>query len=284
MIAFSIIIPLYNKEASVVSTLQSVLSQEYSNFEIIVVNDGSTDRSLEMAQAIHDSRIKIIDTENRGVSSARNTGIKNASNEFITFLDADDIWFSNCLSEFKKLIEEFPLVSVYCTSHTLNIKDIPSREKRYYVNNFYKATAEFYARYSVALLLVGCVVANKKCFDIVGYFDENMTHGEDLDMWKRLANSYTFAKSEVVTMKYRLDAENRSDKTKAKADSLIYIDRKAIKDKYRRLDYGRIYFFQIYLNTLSRTNWIQSVRLFLKYGDWIFRFSCLIAKMRFLKA
>ncbi|MFV0417846.1 MAG: glycosyltransferase family 2 protein [Dysgonomonas sp.] len=283
MIAFSIIIPLYNKELSIVSTLQSVLSQDYPNFEVIVVDDGSTDRSLEVAKTVSDSRIKIISTENRGVSSARNTGIKNASNEFITFLDADDIWFPDSLSEFKLLIEDFPQASVFCTSHTLNIKDIPSRGKRYYVDNYYKSTAEFFARYSVALLLIGCVAARKDCFDTVGCFDENMTHGEDLDMWKRLAEGYKFAKSELVTMKYRLDAENRSDKTRTKANNLILVKRKSIKDKYCKLDYGRLYFFQIYLNTLNRTNWMQSIYLFSRYGDWIFRFFGLIVKYRFLK-
>lgn len=284
MITFSIIIPLYNKELSIASTLQTVLNQDYSNFEVIIVNDGSTDRSLEIAQTICDSRIKIINTENRGVSSARNTGIRNASNEFITFLDADDIWFPYCLSEFKALIEEFSLASVFCTSHTLNIKDIPSTEKRYYVDNYYKATAEFYARYTVALLLIGCVAVRKECFETVGYFKEKMTHGEDLDMWKRLAEHYKFAKSELVTMKYRLDAENRSDKTKAKTNNLVFVDRKIIKYRYCRLDYGRLYFFQIYQNTLSRKNWMQSIRLFFNYGDWIFRFFCLIIKLRFVKA
>lgn len=284
MIAFSIIIPLYNKELSIVSTLESVLNQKYADFEIIVVNDGSTDRSLEMASTLCDSRIKIINTENGGVSKARNIGIKNASNEFITFLDADDIWYPDSLSEFKCLIEQFPLASAFCTSHTLSIKEIPSREKRYYVDNYYKATAEFYARYTVALLLVGCVAMRKECFDRVGDFDESMTHGEDLDMWKRLGDQYRFAKSELVTMKYRLDAENRSDKTRIKAKKLILVERKAVKDKYCKLDYGRLYFFQIYHNILGRQNWKQSISLFFKYGDWIMRFSYLVAKLRFIKA
>lgn len=284
MISFSIIIPLYNKEISIEKTLRSVLAQSYSNFEIIIVNDGSTDNSLSVAESIKDDRIKIFTTPNKGVSSARNTGIARASNKYIVFLDADDIWYPNCLQEFKRLIEDFPKASVFCTSHSLNIKDIPSREKRYYVDNFYKATAESYARDVVALLCTGCVAIRKECFDQIGGFNDSMKHGEDLDMWERLAHQFIYAKSEVVTMLYRLEAENRSDKTKTESKEPIkQVSRNDILDKYHRLDYGRIYFFYIYSNFTQRKNYAASFRVMLKYGDWILSFMFLIMKIKFQK-
>ena len=92
MTQFSIIIPLYNKELSVWATVESVLKQTYPYFELIIVNDGSTDRSLEIARQFTDNRITIIDVPNGGVSNARNIGISIANFEYITFLDADDLW------------------------------------------------------------------------------------------------------------------------------------------------------------------------------------------------
>lgn len=281
MITFSVIIPLYNKELSVEATLNSVLAQCYPHFEIIVVNDGSTDNSLSVVESIKDSRIRIVNTENRGVSSARNTGVEYATTDYIVFLDADDLWYPYCLEEFSFLIKNYTEASVFCTSHTLDIKNIPSSDKRYYVDNFYKATAESYARNVTALLCTGCAVVKKDAFLSTGGYNKQLRHGEDLDMWERLAEKYIYAKSEVVTMKYRLDAENRSDKTrKNKKNSIKQVVRKTIIDKCRRLDYGRIYFFQIYNNIVRRQNWKESLVLFSKYGDWIFSFTLLIIKIR----
>ena len=86
----SVIIPLYNKEPIIERSLQSVLSQDYDDFEVVVVNDGSTDRSADIVRSINDPRIRLIEQENGGPSKARNTGTKNARGEWILFLDADD--------------------------------------------------------------------------------------------------------------------------------------------------------------------------------------------------
>ena len=92
-IRFSVVIPLYNKEGYVLETIKSVFNQTFSNYEVIVVNDASTDNSLEIVKSINDKRVRIIEHhKNRGLSATRNTGISNAKNEFIAFLDADDCW------------------------------------------------------------------------------------------------------------------------------------------------------------------------------------------------
>jgi len=101
---FSVVIPLYNKALRVKNTIQSVLDQTYEDFEIIIVNDGSTDKSLDIVKSIEDPRIRIIDKPNGGVSSARNRGIKEAKYEWICFLDADDLWSSNHLAEYYRVI------------------------------------------------------------------------------------------------------------------------------------------------------------------------------------
>lgn len=89
---FSIIIPLYNKADYVAETLRSVLNQTYNYYEVIVVNDSSTDNSLEIVSSFHDKRIHVYTKKNEGVSAARNYGIMHAKHDYIAFLDADDIW------------------------------------------------------------------------------------------------------------------------------------------------------------------------------------------------
>lgn len=105
---FSVVIPLYNKELSIGNTIQSVLDQTYQEFEIVVVNDGSTDNSLQIVEQINDPRIRIINKLNGGVSSARNRGIKEAKYEWIAFLDADDLWEKEKLFEVSKAIKANP--------------------------------------------------------------------------------------------------------------------------------------------------------------------------------
>lgn len=102
-IYFSIVIPLYNKEKYISKTLLSVLNQTFKEFEIIVVDDGSTDNSCNIVESINDSRIKLIKQKNAGPSKARNTGIKNAVGKYIAFLDADDEWENTKLEEHFKL-------------------------------------------------------------------------------------------------------------------------------------------------------------------------------------
>ena len=103
---FSIIIPLYNKADYIAETLKSVLNQTYCDYEVIVVNDSSTDNSLEVASSFQDERIHIYTKENEGVSAARNYGIMHAKYDYIAFLDADDWWESGKLKEQLKRLEE----------------------------------------------------------------------------------------------------------------------------------------------------------------------------------
>src|SRR5690606_15574762 len=125
---FSVIIPLYNKELSVTETLRSVLNQTFTDFEIVIVNDGSTDNSLEIVSKIKDPRITLVNKENGGVSSARNRGIQVAKRDWIVFLDGDDIWFPNHLETLAEMIGRFSLDKVFCTAYIKSGKK--NKEKR----------------------------------------------------------------------------------------------------------------------------------------------------------
>lgn len=108
----SAIIPVYKVEKYIAATVQSVLAQTYKNFELLIIDDGSPDRSLEICQQFTDPRIKIIHQENRGVSEARNMGIRNARGEFLAFLDADDIWVPEKLEKHIAHLESNPRLGV----------------------------------------------------------------------------------------------------------------------------------------------------------------------------
>lgn len=103
---FSVIIPLYNKESQIKKTLESVLNQTFKDFEIVIVNDGSIDKSIEVVESFDDNRIRIINQNNSGVSQARNRGIIEANRKWIAFLDADDLWKPNKLEKYSKIIND----------------------------------------------------------------------------------------------------------------------------------------------------------------------------------
>ncbi|MEM9927833.1 MAG: glycosyltransferase family 2 protein [Cyanobacteria bacterium P01_D01_bin.50] len=119
----SVIIPVYNAEKYVAATIQSVLSQTYENFEILIIDDGSPDNSIEICKLFKDSRIKIIHQLNRGLPGARNTGIRNAQGDYLAFLDADDIWLPEKLEKHVEHLNNSPTVGIsFCYSAVINEK------------------------------------------------------------------------------------------------------------------------------------------------------------------
>lgn len=207
---FSVIIPLYNKEKFIKKTIQSVLNQSYKEFELIIVNDGSTDNSLAEAQSIKDSRIRIIDKQNGGVSSARNRGMEESANDWITFLDADDIMYPDALSTYKDLHENYPEINVLIAATDSSKKKYLSTGKTYVVSNYYKANIYSELRTSSYLLCSDCICINKECYKTIGGYTLKYKHGEDLEYWYRLSKKYQFAKMEKAISYYDMDAENRS--------------------------------------------------------------------------
>lgn len=220
MVNFSVVIPLYNKEQSISSTINSVLNQTYHNFELIVVNDGSTDNSLQVVSQIEDPRIRIIDKPNGGVSRARNRGVKEARYEWIAFLDADDLWRGNHLAEVADMMKLFPDEKVFTTSFEYSdgrkLFRNPRTSRIIKIENYYKEAL------NESLICSITIVLHKTCFDMVGGFNPKLSRGEDLDMWGRLAREYTIVKSSEVTALYRIDAENRSDSPHELMHSKVY--------------------------------------------------------------
>lgn len=138
----SVIIPLYNKEAIIERTLRSVLSQDYDDYEVVVVDDGSTDRSVEIVRSIDDCRIRLINQENGGPSMARNTGIRHAKGEWLYFIDADDEMEPRTLSHYASLITRFPDADMFLGEVSYfdgEKKTISCRYNEGYIDNIFKS-------------------------------------------------------------------------------------------------------------------------------------------------
>jgi glycosyltransferase involved in cell wall biosynthesis len=211
MIKFSVVIPLYNKKKEIKDTLESVLNQSYPADEIIVVDDGSTDKSEEMVRKFFNDKVKLINQQNKGVSVTRNRGIIEAKNEYICFLDADDLWEKDFLKEIKELIEKYPEAIFYSTSHKMidekgNVIYPKIPNKLGYIENFFKVFMKNYG-----LINSSSVCVKKSIFQEIK-FPEGEKRGEDICVWLELALSGKLAFSPKPLSIYKLNANNRSGK------------------------------------------------------------------------
>ncbi len=187
--------PLYNKEAEVGRAVRSVLNQSVQDFELVVVNDGSTDRSPEIVRSFQDRRIKVIDQANAGVSAARNRGIGEADADLIAFLDADDEWMPDFLETVLRLQRTHPACSVFATGYLLCRKDglrskaivrgLPGGFEEGILSDYFVVAA-----HSDPPLCASGVAVTRAAIASVGGFPEGVSAGEDLLTWARLASRY----------------------------------------------------------------------------------------------
>ncbi|MGL5795970.1 MAG: glycosyltransferase family 2 protein [Waterburya sp.] len=188
MTKVSAIIPAYNAMKYLPETLDSILAQTYPDFEVIIVNDGSTDNLSEWASQLTDPRVKLISQENRGLAGARNTGLNHAQGEYIAYLDADDLWNSTKLAKQVEFLNQNPDVGLVYTwvdrmDHTG--KSLGKPFKSTLSGNILEKLLERNVIAPSSAMIRRC------CFDRVGLFDENLkSFVEDWDMWLRIAACY----------------------------------------------------------------------------------------------
>lgn len=212
MVQFSIIIPLYNKENSIEKTLKSVFNQSFSDYEIIVINDGSTDKSEEKVKSISDERLRLISTENKGVSLARNLGISESKGNLIAFLDADDYWFPTHLEAIFQLHKNHPEAGLLATNYQFYYSDkktiqpvfdgIPSEKWSGIVPDFFKSSMKY------RLAWTSAVAVRREVFNNIGDF-KNYNAGEDNEMWLRIALKYATAYDNQVSVYYKMNENNK---------------------------------------------------------------------------
>jgi glycosyltransferase involved in cell wall biosynthesis len=196
---FSIVIPLYNKESTIARAIRSVLSQDFNKtFELIIVDDGSTDDSALQVSKFSDSRITFVIQKNKGVSAARNRGVSEAKSNYVAFLDADDEWLPNFLSLIWKLIQNFPDAGAYATAYFLkypdgkmikaNINHALHKKSWGILENYFACVAN-----GNGPVWSSAVCIPKKIFTELGGFPEDISMQEDLQMWVKIAIKYPIA-------------------------------------------------------------------------------------------
>ena len=182
----SVIIPTYNRGWIVGEAVDSVLAQDFADYELIVVNDGSTDET-EAVLSDYGDRICIVRQKNKGVSAARNTGIRSASGDLISFLDSDDLWLPSKLSNQTAFFDQHPQ-AVACQTEETWIRN----GRRVNPRNRHRKPSGMIFEPSLALCLVSpsAVMIRRSLFDRVGLFDESLPACEDYDMWLRIGCRY----------------------------------------------------------------------------------------------
>jgi len=207
----SVVIPLYNKEDSILETVDSVFNQSFKDFELLIIDDGSTDRSVALLGKIQDKRLRIVSKPNGGVSDARNFGAKLAKADFIFYLDADDLLLDDCLLTFSDLLSKNEDIYVF----TANFKIIKNTSEQIFcsylkegiVSNPLKMlwNRKIFPR-------TGAMLFNKKCFDEIGFFRTDITIYEDFDFIINLLKKYSVVSTPKIVLAYLLDYNSLSQK------------------------------------------------------------------------
>ncbi|MEQ3662248.1 MAG: glycosyltransferase family A protein [Flavobacterium sp.] len=254
MVKISVVIPVFNKGFILNETLNSVLQQSFTNYEIIIINDGSTDNSLDIISTFEDSRIRIYSQDNKGAAAARNLGIRKSNGEFIAFLDADDYWFPNHLEELFKLTKQYPNCGSYCsryqiknTKKTVTIPIFKNISTDYVgiIENYFASNHPFKINITLNQMIP------KKILIEMGCFTEGITNGQDLELWTKIAIKYPVALHNKTTAIYNNYLPNTLSKRSIKTMNLMDFNQfKEAENKNSDLksflDFHRIFYAKHY--------------------------------------
>lgn len=227
---FSVIIPLYNKENYIRETLESVLNQSFNNFEIIIINDGSTDKSLEIVNTTLKSfeNKTILTQNNKGLSPTRNTGISMANGKVVALLDADDFWDKAFLQTIYKLYTTFPEVRFYGTDYIEKYNKNMYLEPRKNLNSNLKNTSFivddfFNANLHQNILCQSSIAFKKEIFKTIKY-DETINFSEDIDFYLKsfIANKLAYAYKPLATI--RLEVPNQITRSGIENKTITNLD------------------------------------------------------------
>lgn len=279
----SVIIPLYNKEKAISNTIQSVLNQTYTDFELIIIDDGSTDKSGKIAKeyAKVDQRIRYFRKDNGGVSSARNLGVQLSQSQWVTFLDADDELLPNNLEVLTNLISKFKVQIATANFYTFDGKQktprINDSHNEKVIDNFIKAMIKKEAYFGS-----GATIFNKSILGEKPY-NENLSRYEDAEFELNLFNRYPIAISTTPVIIYHrefaelsktrhdfkekdfifnMNFKNKSFWQKIKMGEYIregittYKETKLLKEKYGI----NFYYGYIYQNLVRYYNLLNKIR------------------------
>lgn len=214
----TVVIPLYNKESSIATALECVLAQTYQDFEVVVVDDGSTDEGVAVVERYTDPRIRLIRQENAGVSAARNKGIAEARGEYVAFLDADDEWMPEFLAEIVALQREFPDCKAQATTYVqcqngekknIILNRLPFSGERGVLTNYFEV-----ATHSNPPVWTGAVCIERALLQELGGFPIGIKSGEDLLTWARISTRTHWAYSLKPYAIFNMEGYNKNERPK----------------------------------------------------------------------
>jgi len=206
---FTVIIPLYNKEKFVENTLKSILNQTFTDYEVLVVNDCSTDESVEIIKPYLSESIKLLEhSVNKGLSASRNTGIKKANANYITFLDADDLWKPTFLETIYQLITDFPEAKIFGANYeeVYSNKIVSPTNFSNVIESKGSQIIDFF-KYNLGQGIYnhGSVCFHKSVYEKAGLYDETIDFSEDIDFNIRANYYYKLAYSNTIQMQYFME-------------------------------------------------------------------------------
>jgi glycosyltransferase involved in cell wall biosynthesis/peptidoglycan/xylan/chitin deacetylase (PgdA/CDA1 family) len=217
----SVVIPIYNAEKHLEATLKSVLDQTFRDFELILINDGSTDRSLDIVSKFKDGRIKLFSQDNYGVSYARNKGAYLAQYDYLAFLDADDVWHPEYLSKKLTFIQNNNVDMVFCYEQDIN--DNYEKQEKYYLASeldFFEKIITIHPDYAVGPS--NLFIKRKAFISSVG-FNQALSNTADKMMLIDLLNEYSYANIHDVLIYYKTHGSNmHKNIKKTKTDFEIF--------------------------------------------------------------
>lgn len=265
-ILVSVIIPLYNKELTIRKSILSVLNQSYKNLELIIINDGSTDDSYNIAKSIDDKRVVIYTVVNGGASKARNIGINISKGDYLLFLDADDVLKENCISTLVEMISLYPNANIW--SGSVEIKKGNNsyylKTKNGYIKNNYK---EYY--FKKFTLAAGCTLFQKNIIKSIGGYNEFIHVYEDADFDMKLMRNACIASNSNALYTHILD------------NAELSIKLRELKDYYA--NYIEFNHNQSFYEKLLLTKFILSIAYKFKDNGKRDVYKLLIYKLKFKK-
>lgn len=231
----SVVIPAYNAMTYLPDTLNSVLGQTFTDFEVLIIDDGSTDHIQSwFAQSVIDSRVRLISQINQGLSGARNIGIKNAQGEYVAFLDADDLWVPTKLEKQTDWLDDNPAVGlIYNWTALIDAEGKPTG--RIMGGNVEGDVLQEILQHNI----IDCpsVLVRRQCFENVGLFDCTLRSVEDWDMWIRIARCYPFAVTKEPLVYYRQHPSNMSKNWQVMEQSFDQVIEKSFQTVPLKLQY-----------------------------------------------
>jgi glycosyltransferase involved in cell wall biosynthesis len=239
MSLISVIIPVYNGEKTIRETIESVLTQTFRDFELIILNDGSQDSTLEVVSSIQDSRLKVFSYPNAGLAASRNRGTFHAVGEYISFIDADDLWTPDKLETQLKALQDNPEAAV-AYSWTNYIDESGQFLRR---GGYLTANGDVYAKLLVVDFLENGSnpLIRRQALIQVGGFDESLPAAEDWDILLRLAAQYSFVAVPYPQILYRVSANSMSAHVVRQETACLKVLERAFNQAPESLQYLKKY-------------------------------------------